>query len=270
MNWIAIIAALGVMGLLGAVFGVVLSIADKKFAVEMDKRVAAIREAVAGANCGACGFAGCDAFAEAVAKGDAPVDGCTPAGAKGAAAIAEIMGVSAETAGEKKVARVFCRGVCEAAKERYTYDGLESCAMAATMAGGPKQCISACLGLGDCLRVCPFDAIEMENGIAKIRADKCVACGKCVDTCPRGIIHLTPADDTVFVACQNHDMAKDARAACTNACIACGRCVKACVADAIHVENYCAIIDQEKCTRCGACAKVCPCGCIRDMTGQNT
>ncbi|NCB31263.1 MAG: 4Fe-4S dicluster domain-containing protein, partial [Clostridia bacterium] len=152
----------------------------------------------------------------------------------------------------------------------YTYDGLESCAMAATMAGGPKQCISACLGLGDCLRVCPFDAIEMENGIAKIRADKCVACGKCVDTCPRGIIHLTPADDTVFVACQNHDMAKDARAACTNACIACGRCVKACVADAIHVENYCAIIDQEKCTRCGACAKVCPCGCIRDMTGQNT
>lgn len=269
MNWTAILFALAIMGILGAAFGVVLSIADKKFAVETDERTAAIREAVAGANCGACGYAGCDAFAAAVAQGEAPVGGCLPAGAKGAEAIAAIMGVSAGPAEERKVARVFCQGFCDAATARYTYEGLESCAMAATLAGGPKQCASACLGLGDCQRACHFEAIEMANGVAKIYADKCVACGMCIDACPRNIIHFTPADDTVFVACQNHDAPKAARSACTNACISCGRCVKACMAEAIRIVDNCAVIDQEKCTRCGACVKVCPDHSIRDMTGLN-
>lgn len=267
MNWTVIVFALGVMGVLGAVFGVVLSIADKMFSVEADERAGAIREAVAGANCGACGYAGCDAFAEAVARGEAPVTGCGPAGAKGASAIAAIMGVAAGPVEERKVARVFCQGTCEAAKDRYAYEGLESCALAATMAGGPKECASACLGLGDCLRACPFDAIEMQNGIAKIYVDKCVACGKCIPACPRKIIHFTPAEDVVFVACQNHDSPKAARSACTKACISCGRCVKACMVDAITIIDNCAVIDQEKCTRCGACVPVCPDGSIRDMTG---
>lgn len=268
MDWVAIVFALGVMGLLGAAFGVVLSVADKKFAVEVDERVAAIRSTLGGANCGACGFAGCDAFSEAVVRGEAKPDGCPVAGPEGAAAIAAVMGVSAGPAAEAQAARLFCRGDCEAAKPRYDYEGIQSCAMAATLAGGPKQCAWACLGLGDCAAACPFGAIAVEDGIARISADKCVACGKCVEACPRGVIHLTPENDTVFVACQNHDMAKDARAACANACIACGRCVKACIADAIKVVDYCAVIDQEKCSRCGSCAKVCPCGCIRDMTGQ--
>lgn len=267
MDWTTIVFALGVMGILGAAFGVVLSIADKKFAVEVDERVAAVREAVAGANCGACGYAGCDAFAEAVVRGEASACGCTPAGAKGAEAIARIMGSSECAVVEEKVARVFCQGFTGVAKERYAYEGLPSCAMAASMAGGPKECASACLGLGDCQRACAFDAIEMENGVAKIYVNKCVACGQCITACPRSIIHFTPKDDTVFVACQNHDTPKAARSACTNACISCGRCVKVCESDAITIVNNCAVIDQEKCTRCGACVPVCPDHSIRDMTG---
>ncbi len=267
MNWTAIAFALLVMGALGVIFGVVLSIADKKFAVEVDGRAAAIREALAGANCGACGYAGCDAFAAAVVRGEAPMRGCMPCGAKGAEAIARIMGVSVGPMEDKKVARVFCQGFCDAAKERYAYEGLESCALAATSSGGPKQCASACLGLGDCRRACPFGAIAMENGVAKIYADRCVACGKCIEACPRGVIHFTPAEDVIFVACQNQDGPKEARSACTNACISCGRCVKACNDDAIHVEGNCAIIDQAKCTRCGACVEVCPNHCIRNMAG---
>ncbi len=270
MNWTVILSALGIMGALGAIFGVVLSIADKKFAVEVDARMSAIREVLGGANCGACGFAGCDAFAEAVVRGEARPDGCPASGAAGAAAIASIMGLDSGAAEEAKTARVFCRGTCDAAKARYSYEGIESCAMAASLAGGPKQCASACLGLGDCIKACAFGAIELADGIARISQDKCVGCGQCTKACPRNIIHLTPANDTVFVACQNHEMAKDARAACTNVCIACGRCVKACVAGAIKVENFCAVIDQTLCSRCGACAKVCPVGCIRDMTGQNS
>ena len=268
MDWVNIVSAYGVMGLLGAVFGIVLAIAGKKFAVKTDERVTAVRAVLGGANCGACGFAGCDAFSEAVVRGDAPVDGCPVVGSSGAASIASIMGVQAGPSSEKKAARVFCRGDCESAKARYVYEGLTSCAMASSLAGGPKVCTSACLGLGDCIAACPFGAISLENGIAKISSEKCTACGKCLEACPRQVIHLTPANDTVFVACRNHDMGRDARAACSKACIACGRCVKACIADAIKVENYCAVIDQEKCSRCGACARVCPSGCIRDMTGR--
>ena len=247
-------------------FRSVLSIADKKFAVEEDLRATAIREVLAGANCGACGYAGCDAFAEAVARGEAPVTGCFPLGVKGKQAIADIMGISVGHI-EEKAARVFCQGFCEAAKERYKYEGLESCALASTLAGGPKQCTSACLGMGDCQRACPFGAIKIENGIAKVYSAKCVACGKCVLACPRNLIHILPADDVVFVACQNHDAPKVARSACTNACICCGRCIKACVNGAIEIVDNCAIIDQAKCTRCGACERVCPVHCIRDMTG---
>lgn len=270
MNWMMIVAALGIMGVLGAVFGIVLSIADKKFAVEVDPRVSAVRAVLGGANCGACGFAGCDAFAEAVVRGEARTDGCPASGAAGAAAIAQIMGQDAGDAKEDQIARVFCQGTCEAAKARYAYEGIESCAMAATLAGGPKQCASACIGLGDCMKACAFGAIQLEDGIAKILGDHCVACGQCVKACPRGVIHLAPANDVVFVACQNHDSPKEARSACTNACIGCGRCVKACITGAIQVKDFCAVIDQSLCSRCGACAKVCPVGCIRDMTGQNS
>lgn len=256
-----IVYAILVLGGLGIVFGVVLSFADKVFAVPVDERVALVREAVAGANCGACGFPGCDGFAEAVVRGEAPITGCPPGGSKTVNALAEIMGVDA-IEGEPMVARVLCQGSTENAKVRVNYDGYRSCALAGQLAGGPKMCQYACMGLGDCLDVCKFGAIRMEGSIAVIDEEKCTACGMCVDACPRGVIKLLPRKAIVTVRCQNQASAKEARESCAKACISCKRCEKACEFDAIHVNNGFASIDPQKCTLCEACVAVCPCNCI--------
>ena len=249
------------LGALGIIFGGVLSFASKKFHVEVDERIGKVRECLGGANCGACGYPGCDGFAAAVVEGKAPINGCAPAGEKGLKAIAAIMGQDAG-ASEKMVARILCQGENGIAKERYAYDGYQSCATAAGLAGGPKDCRFACLGLGDCMDVCAFGAIKMENGIAHIDPDVCTACGNCVKVCPRGVIKLLPLSASVTVRCRNSDVARMARAVCMTACIACGRCKKECQYDAIVVEGGFARILPDKCTRCGACAAVCPCKCI--------
>lgn len=261
MNWMNILWAIIALAGLGVLFGLILDVAEKKFAVKKDDRVEKVRACLAGANCGACGYPGCDGFAEAVVKGEAPVNGCTAGGAKTAAGVAEVMGVSA-VSDTPRVARVICQGECGVSKERYVYDGYTSCQMAAQMVGGPKLCRYACVGLGDCMDVCKFDAIHIENGLAVVDQNKCTACGLCEKACPRHVIQLKPKDASVLVRCQNSDAGRLAREECMKACIACKRCEKACKYDAIHVENGYASIDVEKCTRCGECAKVCPCGCI--------
>ena len=249
------------LGALGLIFGGVLTFAAKKFHVEVDERVEKIRECLGGANCGACGFAGCDAFAAAVAAGKAPVDGCAPAGEKGVKRICEIMGQSAPET-ERQVARVLCQGEDGVAIQRFRYDGYQSCAVAASLAGGPKACRFACVGLGDCQDKCRFGAISMQNGVACIDESKCTACGACVSACPRQVIALMPLSQSVIVRGRNHDTARAARAACMDACIGCGRCKKECQYGAIEVVDGYARIDPQRCTRCGACAVVCPCGCI--------
>lgn len=250
-----------VLGAIGLIFGLILTFAAKAFKVEEDERVEHVRECLAGANCGACGYPGCDGFAKAVVSGEAKVNGCTPAGNEGAKKIAAIMGVEAEEA-ERKVACVMCQGVKGEAKEKYQYDGYQSCLAAAGVAGGPKDCRFACLGLGDCVKHCAFGAITLKDGIAGIDPDKCTACGACVDSCPRHVISLLSASQKVVVRCHNTDNGRAARAVCTNACIACGRCAKECEYGAIVVENGLAHIDAAKCTACGKCASVCPCNCI--------
>ena len=250
-----------VLGGLGLIFGLILSYADKKFHVDVDERVEKVRACLGGANCGACGFAGCDAFAQAVVDGTAKPNGCAPAGAGGAQKIAAIMGVDAG-ASEKKVARVLCQGIKGIAKERYVYDGYKSCMTAAGIAGGPKDCRFACIGLGDCMDHCAFDAITMKDGIAHIDENLCTGCGQCASVCPRSAIRLLPASQQVRVLCRNSDTARVAREVCANACIGCGRCKRECQYDAIIVENGYARINPDKCQGCGACAKVCPCHCI--------
>ena len=264
MDWIAILSALAVLGALGLVFGLVLGVVGKKFAVETDERVAQVRECLGGANCGACGYAGCDAFAEAVVKGEAPANGCTPGGAKAAAAIGAIMGVEV-SATEPKVARVRCNGTCENAAVRYTYTGLTSCRAAAAISGGPKECHYGCLRYGDCMARCAFGAISLADGIAHVDADKCTGCGMCEEACPRGIIHLLPRDKTIVVTCRNKAIGKLARLQCKTACVGCRRCERNCPSDAIHVEDGVAVIDESKCTRCGACVAGCPMHCIQNF-----
>lgn len=261
MNITAILYAVLALGGIAVVFGLVLTFAAKAFAVPVDERQAEVRAALPGANCGACGFAGCDAFAEAVVDGRAPVSGCTPGGQKSASAIAKIMGTDAVTIAPL-VAKVICQGAKGVSKERYSYDGMRSCQMASDMAGGPKKCAYACIGLGDCVEVCKFDALKIVNGLAVVNEINCTACGMCQAICPRRSIQLRPKSANIIVRCQNRDSGRMAREECMTACIACKRCEKACKFDAIHVNDGFALIDNNKCTRCGECVKVCPMKCI--------
>lgn len=261
MEFMPILYALFILGAIGLAFGIILGIADKKFHVEVDERVANVRACLPGANCGACGYVGCDAFAEAVAAGEANPNGCSAGGGATARAIGDVLGVAVEEK-EPIFARVICQGTNGIAKARFEYDGYQSCRVAASIAGGPKQCRFSCIGLGDCALTCKFDAITMRDGIAYISEDRCVGCGACVDICPRNVIQLHPASARVLVRCRNSDVARQARDVCMKACIACKRCVKECKYDAIAVENGFAVIDTEKCTKCGDCVAVCPCNCI--------
>lgn len=259
-----ILYAVLALGGLGVLFGLLLTFVDKKFAVKTDERVALVRDQLGGANCGACGFSGCDAFAEAVVRGDANPSGCTPGGAKAAKAIAAIMGVSAELS-EPLVARVRCHGTSENVSYRYDYKGLHSCRAASAISGGPKRCEFGCLGLGDCLNACKFGAIEISDNISVIDENRCVGCGMCAKACPRSIIDLLPRHQTVMVACRNKAIGKIARLQCKTACVGCKRCEKNCPTQSIHVVNGVAEINYDTCTRCGACAAGCPMHCIENF-----
>lgn len=261
MEWSAILLALSVLGVLGLLFGVLLSIAGKKFEVKQDERVVLIREQLGGANCGACGFAGCDAFAEAVAAGEARVDGCPPGGPDAAKAIGNIMGVDVDVT-ERNVARILCQGAYSVAQDRYNYEGFQNCRTVASMSGGNKLCPYSCVGLGDCVTACAFNAISLKNQLAHIDPVLCGGCGECVKECPRGVISLMRESASVRVLCRNKDTGKQARESCMKACIGCKRCVKECSEGAITVEDNLARIDVTKCNQCGECVKVCPIGCI--------
>lgn len=262
--WLPILLAVAILAVLGGVFGLLLGVMGKKFAVETDPRVEQVRECLAGANCGACGYPGCDGFAQAVVDGKAPVNGCSAGGKKCAEAIGKIMGVEA-TVGERLVARVRCNGTCDNVSIRYEYEGPASCRAAAALSGGPKACSFACLGYGDCMEVCKFDAITKDDGIVRINDDYCTGCGACKSVCPRNIIELIPKNKTIVVKCRNTEIGKTARAQCKAACIGCKRCERTCPSDAIHVVNGVAEIDAVKCTRCGACLENCPTHCIHNF-----
>ncbi len=246
------------MGGLGLVFAIVLAIANKKLHVEEDPRVLEIMEVIPSANCGGCGYPGCQAFADAVVKGDAPVDGCPVGGGDFAEQVAKIMGVEV-TKGEKIVAQCQCQGGLEEIAYQGEYQGAQSCIAATLVSGGKKLCEFGCLGLGDCAAICPFDAIIIsDNRLPVVDAEKCVACGKCVEVCPRDLMEMHPISHRTKVLCKNLDIGRYATKICTRSCIACGACERKCPFDAIHVIDNLAVIDYEKCKHCGLCATVCP------------
>ena len=232
------------MGVLGFLFSLGLVIAYRKLKVYEDPKIEQVAEILPQANCGACGYAGCRAFAEAVVKGETTPNSCPVGDAEGVKQIAETLGVTAAEV-VKKVARLHCRGTHEAAKNRGVYIGISTCG-AAHLVGGNKQCSYGCLHFGDCARACPFDAIYMsEEGLPVVIEDKCTACGKCVEACPRNLFELHPFSQGIIVFCRSKDRGPVSRKVCKNACIACGICSRACP-EAIVIENNLAKITDYK------------------------
>ena len=263
---IDILIAIGILGGLGLIFGLVLAAASKVFYVEVDPRLEKLNECLPGANCGGCGYAGCGGYAEAVLNGEAEIGKCASGGNECAQAMAEIMGVKAEKVA-RKVALVRCsgyKGVDEngkltGAKMKGDYEGIADCLAATKVAGrGPLICKFGCLGFGNCTKACKYDAIHVIDGVAKVDTEKCVGCMSCAAACPRGIIVPVEYDKHVVIACASHAKGAVTVRSCSQGCIGCSLCKKICPNDAITIDKNLAVIDYSKCDSCGLCATVCP------------
>ena len=263
MNLESILIAVGIVSVIGLIAALGLSIASKIFAVPVDEKAEKIRECLPGANCGACGFSGCDGYAAALSKGETQNTAlCAPGGNETAKAIGEITGLAA---GEVKpsAAVVLCQGHNINAEIKLEYQGVKSCKMASQIFGGPKECIYGCIGFGDCVQACEYGAISICDGIARINPFECRACRKCVKTCPKGLIEMMPLEETkAAVLCKNHDKGAVTRKECKAGCIGCMKCVKACEEGAVTIDRFCAKVDYEKCVGCGKCHAECPVGAI--------
>lgn len=253
-----IIVAGAIVALVGLLIAVLLSVAEKAFHVEVDEREIEVRNCLAGNNCGACGYAGCDALAKAIVAGEAPVNACPPAGQNGANKIAAVMGVDA---GEvvRRVAYVTCSGTCDNRKRNYKYFGTQTCSsIKASLGRGEMTCRYGCLGYGDCANVCDNRAIRIVSNKAVVEEDLCVGCAKCVKACPQSLIELVPFDSKYRVQCKSHDKGKAVKTNCKAGCIGCGICERNCPNGAISVNDNFAKIDYTKCEGCGLCAEKCP------------
>ena len=241
-----IILAVISVSVIALLCGVLLVVAAKVMAVEEDPLFAPIRECLPGANCGACGYAGCDGYANALAAGEETrTNLCVPGGNDCAAAIASVLGTEAASV-ESKIAVVCCGGDCT----KTTGEGQE------------KSCKFGCIGCGLCANVCSQNAIRIENGIAVIDTAQCMGCGLCEKNCPKHVIQMVSPLQKVIDRCSNPEMGKNVITACKAGCIGCTKCSKVCPSGAITMENNLAVVDPEKCTACGTCVEACPTKCM--------
>jgi electron transport complex protein RnfB len=263
-----ILKAVAALSVLGIISVALLATAAQKFAIEVDPNIEAILDALPGANCGACGNPSCFAAAEAIAAGRAPATTCMAGGRSTAQAIAALLGETCEFV--PVIAVRHCGGGTNARRE-YEYAGLRSCSAVAKLAGGSISCSAGCLGFGDCVRACPFDAMSMdERGLPVIDLEKCTGCAICVKECPRGstgLLQVVDDHSAVAVRCASREPVRDRRAACSMCCIACRKCEKACPTGAMLMVDGLAVLDPALCISCFACVDACPQDCI-DVSGR--
>ena len=253
-----------VLGGMGVAFGLLLTLTSKIFAVPENPLRDSIREALPGANCGGCGYPGCDGCAEAIAAGKAPVNACPVGGAAAAAKIASAMGVEAQPEAVRKIPHVICQGDLAHCRVKFNYSGIQDCVSASLVNGGNKSCQYACLGLGTCEKACPFDAIHVDPNlkIAKIDEDKCQSCGKCVESCPKHVLEMQEVTVPVRLMCRAAEKGILVSDNCKIGCVGCEFCLRACHFGAITMVNNLPVIDREKCRGCMMCAEACPTGAI--------
>lgn len=265
-----ILIAVIVLGCIALISSVILYVCSKKFAVYEDPRIGQVAKLLPGANCGGCGFPGCSGLACELVKGADAGSlenlNCPVGGAETMSNIADLLGMAMANS-EPTVAVVRCNGTCENRPKVTLYSGLRTCSAMHSCGVGETACGFGCLGCGDCVAACKFDAIKMnpETGLPEVDDDKCTSCGACVKACPRNIIELRkkgPKNRRVYVQCVSKDKGAVAKKGCAVACIGCGKCQKECSFDAITVENNLAYIDFNKCRLCRKCETACPTGAI--------
>ena len=261
---IDILIAFAVVAAVGLLVGVLLALVSHFFGVPEDVRAKEIREKLPGANCGACGFKGCDDYAAALADGRAAPNLCVPGGADTAAALAAYLGTEAGDT-NSAVAIVHCNRCYKPSVEANVYEGAQSCKAAAMLYGGPEACHYGCLGFGDCAASCPVQAICMRDGIAHVDFTRCIGCGICAANCPKHVIALVPRSAAAAVLCSSLEKGAVAGKKCEGACLGCKKCEKACPNGAVTVQNNLAVLDYDKCTGCGLCAQACPTGCLKHV-----
>jgi len=252
--------------IIAVICAAVLVIASKIMAVKEDEKFPVIRECLPGANCGACGFAGCDGYAKALCNDSkTPVNLCIPGADTVAKKLSDVLGVECIDV-KKQVAVVHCSGDCSKTHDKYIYQGIESCQAAKLMYGGKGNCTYGCLGLGDCAKACPQNAISIKDGVAVVNSELCIGCGICRNVCPNKLIFIMEKAEKAVITCSNHDKGAVTRKLCTNGCIGCKKCERICKSNAIRVIDNLAVIDYNKCVDCddfGVCAKNCTTGCIK-------
>lgn len=246
MDPMAILQSVAILGGVGLTFGALIALANSKLKVWEDPRIGSVNDLLPGANCGACGFAGCRAFAEGVVGGDIAPAECTVASDLDREDIANFLGVDAGEA-EKKVARLLCAGGSDVAVKKALYHGVESCGAAVAVSGGGKGCAWGCIGMSDCAVACDFDAIYMNDfDLPVVDVEKCTSCGDCVDACPLDLFVIMPLDHKLIVQCKNLIDGDEASEVCSVACTACGRCVQDAAPGLISMESGLAVIDYSK------------------------
>lgn len=264
-----ILIPIAILGGLGFIFAIGLGYASRKFAVEVDPKVEQVEEALAGLNCGVCGYPGCRGYAEAVVAGKAPIDKCAPGGIDTIKGVANVMGIEVGKV-IPKVAIVQCQGGREQTQTKFVYHGVKDCRMAQMLGAGFKSCFYGCLGFGSCAAACPFDAISMnDNFLPVVDEEKCTACGVCVRTCPRGLMALIPQTQEVYLGCTNKDRGTAVKKICQVGCIACRLCVRNNPegdAGIAMVENL-PVINYETLTSWHQANEVCPQKCFAFSSG---
>lgn len=259
----------GLVTLIGILAGLGLALASKFMAVPVDETFDKVRACLPGVNCGACGYAGCDDYAKALTQNNGiKTNLCIPGGDGAAKAISEALGVEFEDV-EEQSAVVRCAGNCEVSSYVMDYEGPQTCAACNTFYQGRRSCSSACLGYGDCVDVCQYDAIHIENGVAVVDKSRCVGCGMCAKMCPNNLITIVPFTSNVTVTCSSHDKGAYTRKVCKVGCIGCRKCEKSCPTGAITVNDNLAAIDPAKCINCEVCVGQCPTGAIQVIKCKN-
>jgi len=258
--WLAGLIMLG----LGALFAVILLVANEKLKVQPDPRVEGVYAALPHLDCGACGYPGCSGYAKAVIANPELLGQCAPGGAEAANKIAAILNLQISAGGAPQRPIVHCRAHTGDKTYHGRYEGIPSCTAANALAN-TQACKFGCLGFGDCTRACKFDALHIVDGLSTVDYDKCTGCGACSRACPRNLIQMVPFthENMMVVACSSRENAKTTREFCQVGCIGCGICAKQC--DAFAVADNLAHVDYAKYEPSGqaeAAYNKCPTGVI--------